>query len=104
MSIFGQSTSVATAFTLAIILGMAVLRLVRPRVSTAIYVLAIPIFPFYWTPVSVVGLNDLSVLHILALGLTVGMILETWGWMASHTLRVRRLAVELAIALLILFW
>jgi hypothetical protein len=94
----------STPVFIALVLGFAIVRIVRPRIATAIYVLAIPAFPFYWTPFSVVALNDVSVLRMLAMGLAIGMTLEAWSAMLAHSLNVRRLAVELAVFALIVTW
>ncbi|HLZ08274.1 MAG TPA: O-antigen ligase family protein [Chloroflexota bacterium] len=94
----------STSAFVSLVLGFALVRFFWPRVAATIYVLAIPAFPFYWTPFSVVALNDVSVLQMLATGLAVGMTLESWRDMMHKTLDVPRIAVEAAVFSMIVIW
>jgi hypothetical protein len=90
--------------TAALIFGIAILYLGRPQTAVGIYVLSIPVFPFYWSPFTLVGLNDVTLLRLLAIGMAVGLVLQTWKSMMTQSLRVRRVAVEVGVGILIIFW
>jgi hypothetical protein len=50
--------------------------LLKPGIPSAIYVLLLPVFPFYWTPLKIEVFNLLSIQHLLGVGLAVGLVAE----------------------------
>lgn len=84
--------------------ALALLYLARPRVAAAVYLLALPAFPFYWAPLSVVPFNDISIQQALAMGLALGLALETLRQTFDRRLAVGRLLLELAVAALVVLW
>jgi hypothetical protein len=84
--------------------GLAFLYLTRRRFVAIVYLLALPLFPFYWTPVSFPILPDLSVQRVVAVGIMLGIVMEALVDLRERRLDMRRLPLDLAVLAMMVIW
>lgn len=83
---------------------LAIVYLGRKQFAAAIYLLVLVAFPSYWTPIYLPTFNLLSIQHIVAFGIAIGLVLESSDQLVKRTLDYRRLSCDGLVAVVVVIW